>query len=500
MIQIMVALLFLIFAVIGLAYLAVYKGYTFRDLLVLLLFLYPVLFLGRFSVTLKYNFIGHWYLGFELSMVGFLVIFLVVKVLSPDSGKMRLFWPIFLSAILLLVGLFSGLINAAAIRDYGAVLQAGFRWFVPFLVACVAISTLPKTPQFNARLTNSYILVYGVLSPLLILISALFTTQVAQLMGWDPFGISEASDAGFTRGWTPTGSTITSGMLVVFAYAMALTRLIRKEHVGFNAFVAVLCVMAVFFTLARSVMLVLILFHLLMFKDVLWRNFSRVVVSFLVIVILLIPSLIVLSHWYSFERFLMKQRESIQLRWSSLQAGLVVASEKPVLGQGPGLLYWDVRQPWGMPGTTMERVITIRNLPSAKEPHNLYVLAFAETGLVGLAILGAVLLYWLHRLKIAKIYSQMYMPEFGLDASAHWSMLISFLVFCLTSASILLYPKVSLTMWVALLVGLHAAATIESEALASAQSFDWSESDYHISANQTAGVESYEEQFARETY
>jgi len=499
MIQVIVAILFIIFAVIGLVYLKVYKSYTFRDLLILALFLYPILFLGRFSIAVKYNFMGQWYLGFELSMVGVLAIFLLVKILSPDSGKMRLFWPISLSALLVLIGILSGLINGTGVRDYGAAIQAGFRWFVPFLVACVAISALPKTPQSNARLVNSYILVYGILAPLLILISALFTTQVGRLMGWDPYGISESA-AGFTRGWTPTGSSISSGMLVVFAYAMALTRLIRKEQVGFNAFVAALCVLAIFFTLARSVMLTLILFHLFMFKDVLWRNFSRIVVSLLVVAILLVPSLIVLSHWYSFERFLMKEEESTRLRWFSLVAGLAVGLEKPVLGEGPGLLYWEVRQPWGMPGTNPEeRVITIRNYPSAKESHNLYILAFAETGLVGLAVLGMVLLYCLHRLKVAKIYSNVYVPELGLDASAHWSILISFMVFCLTSASILLYPKVSLTMWFALLVGLHAAATIESEALASAQSFDWSESDY-FSANQTADVESYDEQFVRGTY
>jgi O-antigen ligase len=499
MIQVIVAILFIIFAIIGLAYLVVYKAYTFRDLLVLLLFLYPVLFLGRFSVALRYNFLGQWYLGFELSMVGFLVVFLLMKFLNSDSGKMRLFWPISLAVLLFAIGLFSGLINGTGIRDYGAAMQAGFRWFIPFLAACAAISVLPKTSQSNARLVSSYILVYGILSPLLRSVSSLFTTQVGRLMGWEPFGISEAAGAGFTRGWTPTGSTISSGMLVVFAYAMALTRLIRKEHVGFNAFVAILCVIAVFFTLARSVMLVLVLFHLLMFKDVLWRNFSRVVVSLLVIVILLVPSLIVLGHWYSFERFVAGGGESTRLRWSSLKAGLVLASEKPVLGQGPGLLYWEVRQPWGMPGThPEERTTTFRNLPSAKEPHNLYVLAFAETGLVGLALLGAVLLYCLHRLKVAKIYSNVYVPEWGLDASAHWSMLISFLVFCLTSASVFIYPKVSLTMWAALLVGLHSAATVENEALVLAESSEQLESDYSV--GQATGVESYDEQLVRETY
>ena len=496
MIQVIIAILFIIFVVFGLAYLVVYKSYTLRDLLVLGLLLYPILFLGRFSTALKYNFIGHWYLGFELSMVGFLALFIVVKVLSPDSGKMRLFWPIFLSGVLLLIGLFSGLVNASAIRDYGAVIQAGFRWFVPFLVACAAISTLPKTPQSSARLANSYILVYGILTPLLILVSALFTTYVAQLMGWDPFGLSESAGSGFTRGWTPTGSTISSGMLVVFAYAMVLTRLIRKENVGFNAFVAVLCVLAVFFTLARSVMFALIVFHLFMFKGILWRNFSRIAVSLALIIIFLVPSLIVLNHWYSFERFLMKERESINLRWSSLKAGLTVSLEKPALGLGPGLLYWEVRQPWGMPGTTRERVITIRDLPSAKEPHNLYVLAFAETGLVGLAMLGVILLYWLRRLKAARMYSEIYVPELELDARSYWSMLISFAIFCLTSASILIYPKVSLTMWSALLIGLHCASTIESETLAVEQSSDWSESDYLL-ANQTADVESYDEQLVR---
>ncbi|MBW8040394.1 MAG: O-antigen ligase family protein [Planctomycetes bacterium] len=478
--MILIISLFLVISLIGSAYLVTFRGYTISDLLVLALFLFPLLFLGRFSVAFKIKFLGHWYLGFELCAAVLLVFFLLVKLLSSASGKMRMFYLVFLLTSLLLVGLASGLINGTSLIDFGAAIQASFRWFIPFLLACVAISTLPKTPESNARLVDSYILVYGIITPLLILVSALFTRQLAGLMGWDPYAVSEAAGAGFTRGWTPTGSGMTSGILVLFAYSMALARLIRKHRTVFNAFVTALCVVSILFTLARSVMISLVFFHILAFRVTLWRNLSRVLISFLLILILVAPAMIFLSSRYGFERFFLLGGESVQIRWYSALAGLKLGSEKPLLGQGPAQLYWDVRQPRMMSGTIKEKVITIRNLPSAKEPHNLYILTFAETGLIGLTLLVAALLFWLHRLNTVRKYA-LYVPEYLLETNAHWSMLIAFAFYHLTDSGIFLYPKVALTMWLSLLVGLHSAATVENQVWASAQYDDLArDNDYEI--------------------
>lgn len=403
--MILVISLFLIISLIGSAYLVTFRGYTIRDLLILALFLFPLLFLGRFGVSFSIRFLGHWYLGFELFVAVLLIFFLLMKLMSPGSGEMRILCSVFLLTCLLLVGLASGFINGSSLTDFGATLHASFRWFIPFLLACVAISALPKTAESNARLIDSYILVYGIITPLLILISALFTRQLAGLMGWDPYAVTQAGETGFTRGWTPTGSTISSGILVVFAYSMALARLIRKYRVGFNVFVTVLCAIAIFFTLARSVMISFVVLHLLVFRVTLRQNLSRVLISLLLILIFVIPSMMFLSRRFVFKRFLLLGGESGQTRWYSALAGLKVGLEKPLLGQGPALLYWDVRQPRMMPGRIEEKVITIRNLPSAKEPHNLYILTFAETGLIGSVLLGGAFLYLLHRLKAAKRYS-----------------------------------------------------------------------------------------------
>lgn len=476
--MILIISLFLIITLIGSAYLVMFRGYTIRDFLVLALFLFPLFFLGRFGVVISTRFLGHWYLGFELFAAVLLVLFLLMRLMSPDSGKMRILYLVFLLTCLLLVGLISGFINGSSLTDFGATVHASSCWFIPFLLACVAISALPKTPESNARLIDSYILVYGLITPLLIIISALFTRQLASLMGWDPYAISQVGEAGFTRGWTPTGSTISSGILVVFAYSMALVRLIRKYQVGFNVFVTALCAIAIFFTLARSIMISLVVFHLLVFRVTLRKNLSRVLISLSLILILVIPSMVFLSRRYSFKRLYLLGGESGRIRRYSALAGLKVGSEKPLLGQGPALLYRDVRQPVMMPGTIKEKVITIRNLPSAKEPHNLYILTFAETGLIGSVLLGGAFLYLLHRFKAAKRYS-VYITEYKLDCDAHWSMFITFMFFCLTSASILIYPKVALTSWSALLVGLHTAATVENLMWASTQHNELSQQDYY---------------------
>jgi len=269
-----------------------------------------------------------------------------------------------------------------------------------------------------------------------------------------------------------------------------LARLIRKHRVGFNAFVAVLCVIAIFFTLARSVMLSLVLLHLLAFRGILWKHFSRIFIALTVIAILLVPTLLLLGRKYGFERLVATKGASMEIRRYSAIAGLKAGLNKPVLGHGPGILYWDVRQPWGMPGTTKEKVIAIENLPSAKEPHNLYILIFAESGLIGLMLLIGTILFWLHRLRLARMYSEL-VPDYRLESNAHWSMLIILGVFSLTSASMFIYPKVALTMWLSLLIGLHGAATVENEMLACEQYEESAQDNYY-------GTEQYEHLWLRD--
>ncbi|MBW8040391.1 MAG: hypothetical protein FVQ85_10365 [Planctomycetes bacterium] len=169
--------LFLIISLIGSAYLITFRDYTIRDLLVLILFFYPVYFLDRFGIALTFRFWGQWYLGFELFAAGLLVFFLLVKFLSPTSGKMRMFYPVLLLTSLVLVGLVSGIINGTSLSKYGAAVQAGFRWFVPFLVICVAISTLPKTPHSHA----------------LWAIALLTTTSILLYKGYDALGLACAT-------------------------------------------------------------------------------------------------------------------------------------------------------------------------------------------------------------------------------------------------------------------------------------------------------------------
>ena len=165
MVLIIAVILIVTFVVASLAYLVLFRGYTGRYILILALFLYPVFFLSRFSMALTFRFLEQWYLGLELSMVGLLFVMPLVKLLSTDSGMMRMSYPILLLSSLVLVGLISGIVNGASLSEYGAAVQAGFRWFVPFLVICVAISTLPKTPHSNALwaialLTTTSILLY----------------------------------------------------------------------------------------------------------------------------------------------------------------------------------------------------------------------------------------------------------------------------------------------------------------------------------------------------
>lgn len=88
------------------------------------------------------------------------------------------------------------------------------------------------------------------------------------------------------------------------------------------------------------------------------------------------------------------------------------------------------------------------------------------------------------------MYSEL-VPDYRLESNAHWSMLIILGVFSLTSASMFIYPKVALTMWLSLLIGLHGAATVENEMLACEQYEESAQDNYY-------GTEQYEHLWLRD--
>jgi len=446
------------------AYLVFCQGYGLRDLLVLGMLAYPVLFLGRFGVLVYFFFLGKPYLGFEILAGGMFALFMVVPLGRRGSGtytRLGLAKPAMALTLLGLVGLFSAMVHRPGLDGLGAFLMAVSRWAWPLMVVWAGIRTIPWHPQSHDRLRMSFVLVYGVLTPLIMVTSALFTQELAGIMEWgDKY--THAGVAGFARGWSPLGSTISSGFLVLGAYAFCLAQMLRGRNSLFYGVAALLSILAIGFTLSRSVLAAFVFVNVFMLRGLLRRYMVRIAKVAAAILLVAVPAVVFMAIRYDLSRFVMLGGKSVRLRLSSLAAAFDVVAERPLLGHGMGVLYEVVRLPQGFAGINAMDTIVLGGHYSALEPHNLYLLTLAETGVVGMILLLVAYVAWYWRIRKARRLASGLLGREPL-VNADWTLLLVLPFFGLTWSAMFLYARVAMAVWAMLLIGLHHVGCLENE-------------------------------------
>ena len=350
----------------------------FRDLPLLLFLLSAAVFLSRFNVMFAVDLIA------DRALPGFLVYLVVAGVVlwllrenlrRPPSRTVRRVFR--LSLLFSALALASGVINGGTTGLVSA-LQVLLITLPPMWVAGLIVDLAPRDPESTRRLRAGLLLVMGVLVPTIVIVSALKPELFGRVLGWS--AISKQVGAGFVRGWSPLGNTISSGILIVMAYALALHEAAVGRRRRF-ALMAAACALAILFTLARSVMVTFVVFHIAYWILYALRSRNRLVVvgPMILVAILLFWAL---QSGYNFGRFTVTDDFSSRVRKSSARVALRESVEAPLLGQGPGLVYTDPRE--GLAASAAEaeqrRLQMSGEELTATEPHNLYLWLLVEHG------------------------------------------------------------------------------------------------------------------------
>lgn len=453
-------LIALVVMVVGLVWLIRSERYGLKDLLILLFFMYPLLFFGRFSVTSAFMFLGRPYLGLVNFLAVWIVVFLVVAMVSGYRSSMRFGAVGCTLGLFAVLGVLSAITNDFSPEGFGSALQSMVGWGIPLLAAWCVFRTVPTTLQASEKLQQSFVLTYGLLNGGIIIASALFTTQLSALFGWER--VWGTRTYGFVRGWSPMGSGISSGIFVVAAYLLCLQRVLRGRRTVFFSIVAGVCVLAILLTMARSVAVVFLLAHLLLLRGLIVRYFRKAMIAGILALVIATPGMIYMFTQYSFKRVMMVTHD-LDFRIRSLQAALQMSLDSPALGHGPGLLYpWPHFPPALYSRAEIRPTGALHGMVSAREPHNVYMLVLSEHGFVGLICLGVGYCLLLKRLRYVRKLS-MSVPDTRPICSVFWTMALLMGLFSLTWSSFLLYPKVALPTWILMFLALHYAASLEDE-------------------------------------
>ncbi|MBN2311801.1 MAG: O-antigen ligase family protein [Candidatus Hydrogenedentes bacterium] len=302
--------------------------------------------------------------------------------------------------------LFAGLIAAGIVYNHifgrfvpgrsiiSEVISAGVSLIPLGFVAVLPALSLP--PGLALRALRA-VLALAAGTGLVMVVFALRPGVVTALLGWAQAG---AGTLDLARGRTPLGHPISVGTVLLFCLPFCLMlgiadrgRFWRLFYFGGAASMA----LGILFSLSRSVLFAAAITVLacVAYALIAQRRGRLLVacasVAFLIGLAALSAALV---SRYDFSRYWSRgyfEDASVEHRWQSMKTAVAVWRDHPVFGVSPGAIYprqecaphW---QPDG--GDHINPVIYYRGHPTAPSPHNAYLTALAEFGLLGSAALG----------------------------------------------------------------------------------------------------------------
>ena len=271
---------------------------------------------------------------------------------------------------------------------------------VPFvkMFSAVLNFTLPMlipTAIFNLKFSKKQLklifltfigsaIIYGIIS----IIVASLSDIIPQLLNWE-HGLyigGYIGDKLIARVITPLGGPNSTASFFILALPLMLGLI--KESQGKTkllflvGFIVLICGLILTFCRGAIISLLLAVFF---FSSSSFRK--QTLISFVLIIcfIFLVDSLFKID----FSRLIMltsfEERFSDALRILSLKAGLMAFLKNPLIGSSPGAIYprflskelAEFRKTLDVP------LLNIEGIPSAIEPHNLYIMILVEYGIVG---------------------------------------------------------------------------------------------------------------------
>ncbi len=421
-------------------------GFRLGDCIPLVVIATITFFLSRFSRNLTIQLGPRAFTGLMLFFVAWAVLLGLLRLLQRTPRLQYSGTILLLTVVFVVLALVSGLVNSPDVTGIIATVQVLVIALGPLCVGLLVVEQVGRDRLGFERLVTSFILFCGVLLPVLMLTAAVAPEIFGRLLGWGMAG--QRAGAGFARAQTPVGSTIASAMTVSLAYGFALCRFIDRKRVS-TFFVLVLCGFAMLFSLSRSTLAVVFIFHLVFFLHTLRRHFLSISVLIMLAVVAGAITQRALPERYQFSRFFTTYDASIDIRFSGIRGAWLAGLKAPVLGHGPGLLYHDIRTSWVTEGGDARRVprtIHIEGYASPLEPHNVYAYLAAEHGSLGLMVFVAIIVIMWRRTRVKQwqelsprdqLYGKMY--------NAQW---IAFIIGMYTHSTPLVNMKAAMLFWV----------------------------------------------------
>jgi len=268
---------------------------------------------------------------------------------------------------------------------------------VPMAFACL-LPCSPLTKRQTIRVVRVMILL-GAAAGVLMGLFALVPDQVLAALGW-PKAISGTLD--LVRGRLPLGHPNTVAAVLLALLPASIILGLRCNGMLWRIFClasATLMLTGILFSLSRAALAIAALALATTLAYCIFASqrhrFSGIVLC-AALVVMLSGITAALFSAYDFSRFWSRQysdNASVERRVDSLMTGLTVWRDHPVYGVGPNSAYprFEILYNWIPLGEDqVSAVVFYKGRTTAANPHNVYLQALAEYG-----IIGAGLFFWL---------------------------------------------------------------------------------------------------------
>ncbi len=233
-------------------------GLRFRDIPVLIFLSSFVFFLARFNNLIHATIGGRPYVGISIYSVFALIFLMVIRFAWKRPISRIIFLPIPFLLMFAVFSLISGFVYGSVSGLLSAI-QVLVISLTPALLAWTLVELYPHRDCDSLGLRKLFIVTLGLITPMILIVSALMPDVFGDLLGWD--AISSESGLGFVRGWSPLGSTIATGCLIIMAYGFSLNEAVANRSIV-HSIIAALASISILFTASRSVLIAYLVFNL----------------------------------------------------------------------------------------------------------------------------------------------------------------------------------------------------------------------------------------------
>ncbi len=446
-------------------------GYVFsaklrlRDIPVLFFLSSFVFFLSRFNQLMSFTLGDRPYVGVTIYSLLALVALLVFRSVAQRPISRMVFLPIPFLLGFGILSIMSGLQNGGVAGFFSA-LQVLVISLTPPLLAWVLVELYPRRLVDNLAMRKIFVVTLGLITPVILIVSALLPGVFGSLLGWDE--ISSGSAIGFVRGWSPLGSTIATGCLIIVAYGFALNEAVTNRS-RTHTIIAALAAVSLLFTASRSVLVSFFVFNLV--YALLLGNRAKIFkVAFVPFSgLAAVVGYSVINGSISFGRFLETNDFSLYIRLLSMRGAWYQFVNSFAWGRGPGLLYSHIRTDWleGDRSDGVLRFMIVGENWSVMEPHNLYLLLLAEHGILSTIFFLLALIAVLVVVARAPVQGSLAASS---EKAVYVGIWVAVMVMFFTASWPLLNQKFSIFFWLYIFSSLHWA---HGRRLATVRSSEW---------------------------